>query len=187
MSRERCERAGRGGAPAGALAAALALGACAAPSLAPLAEPPEFELSGRFAVSYRGEAASGNMAWRRAAGAEELLITSALGQAIARIRRSGGEFVLTAADGREFRAANAETLTEQALGFRLPLEGLADWVRARAAPGAARVQADREGRLAQLEQSGWTIEYLEYAGLRPVRLRLVYPGIDLRLAITRWK
>jgi outer membrane lipoprotein LolB len=187
LSRDSSARAVRRTARPGALLAALALAACAAPRLAPSPEPAEFELAGRFAVSWRGEATSGSMAWRRAAGAEELLITSALGQGVARIRRSDGEFVLSTADHREYRAPDAETLTEQVLGFRLPLAGLADWVRARPAPGPSRARLDGEGRLAQLEQSGWTIEYLEYDGARPARLRLTYPGIDLRLAIAEWR
>jgi len=190
LSRETSARAARRSARPGAfaaLAAALALAACAAPQLAPSPEPAEFELAGRFAVSWRGEAASGNIAWRRAPGAEELLITSTLGQGVARIRRTDGEFILSTADNREYRAPDAERLTEQVLGFRLPLAGLADWVRARPAPGPSRARLDGEGRLAQLEQSGWTIEYLEYAGARPARLRLTYPGIDLRLAIAEWR
>ncbi|MCX7962170.1 MAG: lipoprotein insertase outer membrane protein LolB [Burkholderiales bacterium] len=171
-----------------ALAAVVcALAGCAAPVLAPQTAPAAFELTARFAVSYRGEAASGSVAWRWAEGAEELRIGSTLGQGVAHIRREGAEFVLTTADGRRYRATDAEGLTEQALGFRLPLAGLADWVRARPAPGPSRARLDAEGRLAQLEQSGWTIDYLEYAGARPVRLRLAYPGIELRLAIGEWK
>jgi outer membrane lipoprotein LolB len=170
-----------------ALVAALLLPACAELAFERAQAPAEFELSGRFAVAWRGEAASGNMAWRHAAAAEELLITSPMGQGVARIVREGAEFTLTTPEPREFRAADAESLTEQVLGFRLPLAGLADWVRARPAPGPAQARRDGEGRLAELEQAGWRIEYLEYAGARPVRLRLTYPGLELRLAILSWK
>ena len=42
--------------------------------------------------------------------------------------------------------------------------------------------------LAELEQGGWKVQYLEYdQGKRPSRLRMTYPGVDLRLAITQWK
>ena len=37
-----------------------------------------------------------------------------------------------------------------------------------------------------LEQAGWRIEYLEYQDGLPSRLRLTYPGIELRLAISKW-
>ena len=169
------------------VAALLLLAACAGPGfLFPEGEA-EFEISGRIAVRYRDDAGSGNIAWRHGLRADELLLTSPLGQGIARIVRQGEEITLTAQDGREFRAADAESLTEQVLGFRLPLAGLADWVRARPAPGPARTVIGAEGRLAELEQAGWRVEYLEYAGARPSRLRLTYPGLELRLAISEWK
>jgi outer membrane lipoprotein LolB len=147
----------------------------------------EFELSGRIAVHYRDQAASGSLAWRHAPRADEMLITSPLGQGIARIVRERDAVVLTTPDGREHRAADAESLTEQVLGFRVPLAGLADWVRARPAPGPSRVRRAADGRLELLEQAGWRIEYLEFAGERPSRLKLSYPGLELRLAVTAWK
>jgi outer membrane lipoprotein LolB len=152
-------------------------------------EDVEFELAGRIAVRYREEAASGNVAWRHARGSDELLITSPVGSSVARLVRAGSEFVLTTADQREYRAADAEALTEQVLGFRLPLAGLADWVRGRVSFGPpAEITRDAQGRPAVIEQGGWRIEYQEFRsdGL-PVRLKLAYPGIDLRLAIHEWK
>jgi outer membrane lipoprotein LolB len=152
--------------------------------------PPDqvFELSGRLAARQGNEAFSGNLSWRHAGSADELLVTSSLGQGVARIVRKGDEVVLTTAEPREYRAADVESLTEQALGFRLPLRGLADWVRGRAAAGApAKVEKGPDGKVVSIEQSGWRIEYQEYAGARPSRMRLTYPGIDLRLAISEWK
>jgi outer membrane lipoprotein LolB len=165
----------------------MLLAACAAPGFVLPAKDLEFELAGRIAMKFRDEAASGNIAWRHSVSEDELLLTTPLGQGIARLARTDGEITLTMQDGREYKAANAELLTEQALGFRLPLAGLADWVRARPAPGLAVTRKDKEGRLAQIEQFGWTIEYLEYAGKLPSRLNLAYPGVQLRLAISDWK
>ena len=140
-------------------------------------------------MRYRDDAGSGNISWRHGARADEMLLTSPLGQGLARIVRSGDEVVLTAQDGREFRAADAESLTEQVLGFRVPLRGLADWVRGRPAPAPAPAMQrnDASGRLAELEQAGWRIEYLEYQGGLPSRLKLSFPGVELRLAISEWK
>jgi outer membrane lipoprotein LolB len=172
-------------------AALLLLAACAGPGFELDAPDAEFELNGRIAVRYRDDAGSGNIAWRHAARSDELLLTSPIGQGIARIARTGDEIVLTLQDGREYKASDAETLTDQVLGFRLPIVGLADWVRGRAAsdpaPAPTARRNDAEGRLAELEQSGWRIEYQEYQGSLPMRLRLTYPGVELRLAISEWK
>jgi outer membrane lipoprotein LolB len=169
----------------------LFLAACATPGFLFPAADVEFELSGRIAVRYRDDAGTGNLAWRHGARSDELLLTSPLGQGIARIARAGDEVVLTTQDGREFRAADAEALTDQVLGFRLPLLGLADWVRGRAtskpAPEPTGERRDARGRLIELEQSGWKIRYLEYADALPSRLTLTFPGLELRLAISDWK
>lgn len=172
-----------------AAAALSLLAACAAPSFLLPAGDAEFELEGRIAARYRDDAGSGGIAWRHGARGDEMLLTSPLGQGIARLVRTGDEVVLTTQDGRQFRATDAESLTEQVLGFRVPLLGLADWVRGRAAPAPAPKlrELDAAGRLALLEQSGWRIEYLEYQGGLPSRLRLTYPGLELRLAVSGWK
>jgi len=152
---------------------ALALTACASIERSSI-EKPDFDLNGRIAVRYRDESFSANLAWRHARAGDEMLITSALGQGIARIVREGGEVILTTAEPREYRADDTESLTEMVLGFRVPLEGLAQWVRGLPAP--------------ELEARGWKVEYQERDPEgRPKRLRLTYPGVELRLAISEWK
>ncbi len=174
-----------------AIALALLLSACAEMKyLLPL-QGLDFEINGRIALQYGDSAGSGNIAWRHAARSDEMLLTSPLGQGIARITRDGDQITLTAQDGCEYQAADAESLTERVLGFRLPLLGLSDWVRGRAAPAPAPAptleRRDGQGRLVELEQSGWQIEYQAYEGDRPMRLRVRYPGLELRLAISAWK
>jgi len=157
-----------------ALVAALLAAACASVELRPDLSQLEFEFDGRLAANARDEAFTGNLNWRHARAGDELVIRTPLGQGVARLVRQGEAVELATAEGRVYRAADAESLTERVLGFRLPLEGLADWVRGRPAPA--------------LEARGWKIEYQEYdAERRPVRLRLTYPGIELRLAISEWK
>jgi outer membrane lipoprotein LolB len=164
----------------------LLLGACAQLETR---VPPDlkFDLSGRLAVRYGNEAFSGNLAWRHAPSADELLITSSLGAGVARLVREGGAIVLTTAEPREYRGTDAEELTAEVLGFRLPVAGLTYWVRGQPADAArALAEYDEQGRLRLLEQAGWRIEYPEYQDRLPSRMRLTYPGIDLRLAISQW-
>lgn len=170
-------------------AAALALSACAGLQAPSPQQDVEFEVAGRIAVRYRDEAASGNVAWRHARDGDELLITSPVGSSVARLVRDGTGYVLTTAEPREFRADDAEALTGQVLGFRLPLAGLSDWIRARPVAGRpADLVRDAQGRPEVLVQDGWRIEYQELrADGLPVRLKLTYPGLELRLAIHDWK
>jgi len=171
-----------------AVGAALAAAGCA--GLGPRApgEAVEFEVTARFAARYNGDAASGQIAWRHDAGRDEVLISSPFGQGLARVTRVAARTTLVTADDRRYDAEDPETLTEQVLGFRLPLKGLADWVRARPAPRApAQAERASDGRLVALQQFGWRVDYQEYESGRPSKLRLTYPGLELRLAISEWK
>jgi len=174
-----------------ALAWLFVLGGCAGLEFERAADARGFELSGRIAVRYGAEAAGGQLRWRHDRDGDEMLISSPLGQGIAHIRREGETVTLTTADGREYRADDAESLTERVLGFRVPLNGLSDWVQGRPSPaaqGPTRAERDAQGRLAMLEQAGWRIEYLAYAEnqVLPTRLRLTYPALELRLVIAEW-
>jgi outer membrane lipoprotein LolB len=169
------------------VAAALLAGACTHVELrAPSAL--DFELLGRIAARYGSDAFTGNVLWRHAGAGDEMLISTPLGQGVARIVREGDAVQLTTAEGKEFRAPDSESLTERTLGFRLPLEGLADWVRGQPARDSpARLDKGPDGKLRSLEQRGWKVEYREYQGERPSLMHLTYQGIELRLAISEWK
>lgn len=170
-----------------AIAALLVLAACAQVELKPPASP-EFELLARIAARYGEEAFSGNVHWRHASSGDEMLVSTPLGQGVARIVRQGDAVQLTTAEQKVYRATDTESLTERTLGFRLPLEGLADWVRGKPSPNApAREERDPEGRLRLLEQRGWRVDYLAYEDGKPARLRLAYQGVELRLAISQWR
>ncbi len=135
------------------------------------------------------EAVSGKIFWRHSDDSDDLLITSPIGQGIARLSRERGIFRLVTADEKEFTAPDAETVTENALGWRLPLKGLPDWVQGRASPGrSAEVRRDAEHRLVELLQDGWRIDYA-YEALRdatPTRLRISRDDLQIRLTVDRW-
>jgi outer membrane lipoprotein LolB len=169
------------------VAAGAVLGACAAlPESAP--QPPGgFELAGRIAVRYAKDGASGRIQWRHSGVTDDVLITSHIGQGIARISRHGDEYRLITGDGKEFRATDPESLTEQALGWRLPLAGLPDWIQGRAAPGEdADLRFDAEQRPLELRQDGWRVEYEEFRNGHPGRLRMSREDIEIRLVVDRW-
>jgi outer membrane lipoprotein LolB len=151
----------------------LLLCACAQATLRP-PEEAEFDLLGRISARYRDDGFTGNVRWRHAAGGDEMLITTPLGQGVARIVRQGDAVELKTAEGKEFRAADSESLTERVLGFRLPIEGLAEWVQGKPSPA--------------LEGRGWKVEYLQRDEQnRPRLMRMTYQGVEVRFAITEWR
>jgi outer membrane lipoprotein LolB len=173
---------------AAALAALAFIAGCAQAPLHPPEGALEFHVLGRIAARYAGDGFTGNVDWRHARNGDDMLIGTPLGQGVARIVREGDATQLTTANGREYRAPSAELLTQQALGFRLPLEGMADWVRGEAAPALpSSKETYPDGKLRVLHQQDWRIEYLEYEGGKPRLMQLDYPGVRLRFVITEWK
>ena len=149
------------------------LAACAQVELKPPAGPLEFSLAGRIAARSGNDAFTGNIAWRHARGGDEMLITTPTGQGVAQIIRQGDAVVLKTSEPREYRAADSEELTQRVLGFRLPIEGLAESVQGKPSPS--------------LEGRGWKVEYQEFDDQRrPTRLRLTNAGAEVRLAIHQW-
>jgi len=141
------------------VAAVTLLLAAACAELPPAPDAFEFELTGRIAARYRDEASSGTLAWRHRAARDDVLLSSPFGQGLARITRDGEAVTLVTGDGKRYTAADAPAQTAYA----------------------------QDGRLLSLEQHGWRIEYTSYEGARPKVLKLNYPGLELRLAISEWK
>ena len=174
---------------------ALLLAGCTAlaPPQRPTASDGGFALEGRIAVRYGAENLSGLMSWTHATAGDEIGLASPLGNQLARLTRSTDGVTLTQSNQEVFRAADAESLTEIRLGWRLPLAGLGDWVQGRAAAGQVEdARRDDAGRLRFLAQSDWRIEYsYEDAAARlPKRLILQYvkaaEPLEIRLVIDRW-
>lgn len=164
----------------------MLLAACAT---APTPTGTAFELAGRVAIRSGQEAASGRLFWRHGQSFDDLMISTPIGTGIAEITRRADIYTLTTADGRPISAADPEALTEQVLGWRLPLAGLPDWVQGRPYPGAGgETNRGSDGRVQLIRQLGWTIEYLAYDDRAelPSRMRLARDGLDIRLTIDDW-
>lgn len=135
-------------------------------------------LSGRFSVEVRGSHRT-------------IDLSTPLGTTVARIEVGPDGARASGAGVREVRGTDADALTEQLLGWRLPVSGMPDWIEGRPAPGRpARVE--REGsRPVLIEQDGWIVrlsETFEPSG-RPRLIVLerpaasLAPGVILRLIV----
>ncbi len=158
-------------------------------------------VSGRISVHYkdlntdREETLHGRFDWTQSKEQIELSLLDPLGQSVALIQSNAVDdktrtprSKLTLKDGREFNGTTAEDLSQQALGWRLPLRGLTYWLDGLAAPGKETLVAQPGGSGMQLSQDGWTILYPGLApGSVPRRLDLSFPGppvqVELKLVI----
>jgi len=146
-----------------ALLALACGGGCA--TFAPI-EPAPLLYTGRFSASIsRGEhreAVSGRFTLAASPGGRTTLdLASPLGNTLARIEAVEDRATLTApqADGTlaTWQGDSPDALAESALGYRLPVAGLADWIAGRAAPGRAARLFPESGPTQRIEQDGWVI------------------------------
>jgi outer membrane lipoprotein LolB len=175
----------------GAVLTALALAGCATGP----ATPPDRFYSGRFsAVATRGETretVSGRFSVEVRGDTQTVDLATPLGTTVARIEVGPDGARATGPGTPPARGSDADELTEQLLGWRLPVSGLADWIEGRPAPGRpARVERDGD-RAAVIEQDGWTVRIAEVfqSSGRPRLIVLerpaspIAPGVVLRLVV----
>src|SRR5438445_4775057 len=109
-------------------AALLTIGACA--SLSPttsvrpgdVATDEAFVIDGRLYARHATDAVTANFTWRHNAPFDELIVTTPLRQEVADLHgdSQAKRVDVRTADGRADEAPDWTTLTERALGFRLP-------------------------------------------------------------------
>ncbi|MBU1396005.1 MAG: lipoprotein insertase outer membrane protein LolB [Gammaproteobacteria bacterium] len=162
------------------------------PPLSPDAVPPlsvNWTLQGRIGVQAGEQSLSGQIHWQHGAETDEVLLTSPLGQGVARIVRDADGVALEVPNQPTRRAPDAESLTREALGYTLPVAGLAWWMQARPDPDSPfEATRNAAGRLAQLKQNGWVIDYLQYAADgRPRKLAVAREGLQIRLVADSWQ
>lgn len=184
----------------------LLLAGCAAlPPQPKSAEPPAYQahlqrlskitsfgLDGRIGVLTQAKGFSGTMRWHHHPDGDNIAFYSPLGTQLGELNADADGVTLTTGNQKTYRAEDAETLTQQTLGWSLPLAGLPDWVLGRPTKGAAEILAwDAAGHIAHMRQNGWDIEYPSYqenAGHQlPGKIMLKSPKLDLKLVVENWQ
>jgi outer membrane lipoprotein LolB len=150
-----------------------------------------FAFNGRVAVKHDGEHSSAGLRWTHAANEDDILLLAPLGQTVAHIHRDPQGVTLDAS-GKHHVAQDAEALTQQVLGWELPLSGLRYWVMALPANGSAfDMQRDANGQATVLRQDGWEINYSHYATTAadslPLRFSLRHEKLEILILIDEWE
>ncbi len=156
------------------LLAGVLAGCAASPMLPPRpAEIREFAFIGRLAVRQGETRHHVNVDWRHSATADEILLTTPLGQGVAEIVRDAAGARLTLADRRHFTASDWSTLSQQVFGFSLPLNASSRWLL---------------GDIGATE--GWRVTVVEresaVASALPTVIELERDDITVRLKIDEW-
>jgi outer membrane lipoprotein LolB len=151
-----------------------------------------FTLQGRIGIQTNPKGFSGSLIWQHATSKDEIALYSPLGSQVASIFSSPTHITLLDSNGKSYQAIDAETLTQDVLGWRLPLKGLSDWALGR--PSASPIEHstwNAQGQLTLLKQDGWTIEFDNYLQqgnhTLPSKIYLKSTQLNLKLLVERWQ
>ncbi len=155
-----------------------------------------FSLKGRIGIQTEGKGFSGSLHWQHHTTDDDIALYSPLGGQVASIKKSVEQITLEDTNGNSLSAVDAETLTQTALGWQLPLAGLTDWSLGRPSGNAQQNSTlqnstwDERGRLTTLQQDGWKIEYQNYSEQNgyflPSKIFLKSDKVNLKLLVETW-
>lgn len=122
-----------------------------------------WKLEGRLAVSNSSDGGSGSFRWQTEGLRTRMSFHGALGRGAWQLQAGSTGAELELADGGRYRAGTVGELVEQHLGWEVPVDALAWWVRGLAAPGETVTRTlDEQGRVSTLQQRDWLVEYGRY-------------------------
>ncbi len=156
----------------------------------------DFNILGRIAIQDEKQSFSGSFRWAHFAANDEILLFTPLGQAVAEITRDAEEVRLITSKMEGYYANDVEALTEQILGWRLPLDGLRYWIQGLHSPlTAAEKDLDRQNQLLTIRQDGWHIHYNSFTQTSfstaplPKNISLFFENqkLKIRLIVDNWK
>ena len=153
-----------------------------------------WSLHGTLAVRPAGgDASRVTMRWRQSPDSYHVRFMGPLGVGLFEVEGTATAVEARFPDGRRTSAASPEALLEQEIGWSVPLQGLRYWFVGAPVPDVApsKLELDDLGRLALLEQAGWTVVYERYDtvdGLSlPERIRFSNASVDATIVVRRWK
>lgn len=119
----------------------------------PQQESADFNAEGRLAVRMDGKGSYANFDWSQQKSVRTINVNTPLGNTLGQLCQDSIGVLATGSDGRVYEAANAAELSQQLLGFSLPLQYLDVWAAGQWVDGIP-YQILPDGRLQQFE---WVI------------------------------
>lgn len=181
--------------PAACLAGALLLAGCATQPPQPVYTnpvlPTRWEAEGKAAVRSQDRGTNLYFTWTQDGAAYHLVVRGPLGLGRAELWGEPG-LVRLSADNLEgeVSASSPEELVERMTRRQVPVSHALHWLRAEPATAGAELQRDARGRIVQIQEDGWTVDYLEWseeAPHLPRRLTVKGPEGQATVVIGLWR
>lgn len=152
-----------------------------------------WSLQGRLVIISGDEGWSAALHWVQNEGNYTMRFIAPLGQGTYQLHGDQKLVSFLTAKNELFQADNPEQLLQNNLGWSVPVHGLKYWIKGVPEPGikSENLLIDDQGRMTELQQSGWHINisrYSDFDGTElPSKLFMKNDQLQLRLVIQDWK
>lgn len=152
-----------------------------------LSEINDWFLNGRIAIINGQESWHLSMEWQRHDDKYILDLSGPFGAGHAQLTGTNDGVMLVDADKNYFYADSPDRLLYETTGLRMPVKSLLYWMRG--LPNwnikTAKQKLDNFGRLQQLQQEGWRVQFRRYTdvGKHELPQKIFINGYDLKVKI----
>jgi len=151
-----------------------------------------WELNGRIALSMERQAWTASLQWVQSQADYQLRIIAPMGQGSVEMQGDDKGVSLQVTKDKVLYADSPEILLQKNFGWSVPVSGLVYWIRGIPVPDRRikKLLLDDNGRVSEMEQSGWQVTYSNYTSQGNVDLpgKIVMQNgrLKLRLVIRHW-
>lgn len=151
-----------------------------------------WQLRGKLAFRSPADSGSASLNWNERANHYVLTLFAPLGAGGMTLTGNDHDITLKTDNGQMQHSNDPSELLRQNGGPPLPVQNLRYWIRGLPAPfSPAQKQWDTYGRLSQVKQDGWQIDYLSYTHAHnldlPSRLNASSDQVKIKLMIYQWE
>ena len=145
------------------------LAACTTPPEGPLGErnyQSTISVGGRLSVRYQQagqpQSLQGKFRWQQQGEQTNITLYSPLGQTIATIAITPGLAVMVQSDGEKRQAPNVTALTQEVLGWPMPVDGLRYWLQGFVQNVDGKLQTASPESTHSFQSDGWRVRYVSW-------------------------
>ncbi len=133
-----------------------------------------WKCSGRAAIRDGNQGGTISLDWRQNGDMFHVRLTAPLNQGAVDLLGTPQQMLIADSEGNRQLTATPEQTLKRITGWDLPLSALSDWLVGLPHDEQARKTLDRHGRLATMQDHGWTLQFDRY---RYVDQRVFLPGL----------
>ena len=154
----------------------------------------DWRLNGRLAITRGAEAWHLKVNWRQKQDDYEIFLSGPFGAGQVKLVGNHDGVVLRDSERHAYYAMEPETLLYEHTGVMMPVTGLRYWILGLPDPAknhTSQTRLDAYGRLAELQQRDWTVQFPDYVAVKhyqlPERLLIQSEDIEVRLVVDDWQ